>query len=78
MTNKSQDILSKQTGGPVICGPDAMYHPATPYLSSCTYTYTHHHHLKYAQANRHDYVFEQPNVLLNPNSFVVLLTTGMG
>jgi len=25
MTNKSQDMLSKTTGGPVICGPEAMY-----------------------------------------------------
>jgi hypothetical protein len=25
MTNKSQDMLSKATGGPVICGPEAMY-----------------------------------------------------
>jgi hypothetical protein len=24
-TNKSQDLLSKSTGGPVICGPEAMY-----------------------------------------------------
>ena len=25
MTNKSQDMLSKTTGGPVICGPHASY-----------------------------------------------------
>ena len=24
-TNHSQDLLSKSTGGPVICGPEAMY-----------------------------------------------------